>query len=54
MLDKKLVHEINKLADLLFEIKMEGDKYPNLAEVGKKVLIDRLEELEKQIEEFKK
>lgn len=53
MLDKKLVHEINKLADLLYEIKIEGDKYPNLAEVGKKVLIERLGELENQIKELK-
>lgn len=53
MLDKKLVYEINKLADLLYEIKIEGDKYPNLAEVGKKVLIERMEELEKQIKEIK-
>lgn len=54
MIDKKIVYEINKLADLLHEIKIEGDKYPNLAEVGKKVLIERIGDLEKELEELKK
>ncbi|MGL4425115.1 MAG: hypothetical protein ACRCZ0_10020 [Cetobacterium sp.] len=54
MIDKKIVYDINKLADLLQEIRANVDKYPNLVELGQAVLNERLEQLEQQIEEMKR